>query len=420
MKPSQYRWVAAAIAVAVIATAVLWFRSRAGSGAPMERAAEGAEKKEPPSANAVRMAEEAQKNIALRAEPAETRRIVQTIRTTGTVGANENRLAHGRPLTRGRILKVNVQLGDQVRADQVLATYDNIELGEALGQYGVYLAQIEKARTEAELAKRSADRARNLVELGAVARAEFERRNAEVASAQASIENQRAELARVEEKLHRFGLDDAEIKQMTGSGGTKAHREASQTSLTAPFAGIITQRNVTEGETVETDRELFTIADLSVVWVQANIYESDVRMVRKGVAAAISVDAYPDTTFNGRITYISDMLDPKTRTVKVRCEVPNPDGRLKLEMFANVDIPTPTGRDATMIRAAAIQRINDQPVVFVQLNATEFQKRLVTLGAKDGDWVEVVTGIKAGEPVVTAGSFQLKSAFLRALIGEEE
>ena len=373
-----------------------------------------------PSPNSVRMDTDAQRNVGLQIERAQRRSVVQTIRTTGTVGPNETRVAHIRPITRGRILKVAARLGDQVRAGEALATYDNIELGEAVGQYGVGLAELKKAQSGAEVARRSMERAQNLVELGAVARAELERRSAEYANAQSSIETQRAELARIEETLHRFGMTDADIQEMSHSGAIQSHREVSQSTLSSPFSGVVTNVNVVEGETVETDREMFTIADLSVVWVQANIYEQDIGAVRKGVPAIISVDAYPNETFKGRLTYISDLLDPKTRTVKVRCEVPNADGRLKLDMFMTIDIPTPAGREAVMIPAAAVQQINDQPVVFVRLAGTEFQKRLVQLGAKDGDWVEAVSGITPGDAIVTTGSFQLKSIALRELIGEKE
>ncbi len=419
---SQHRFLTTTgvlVGTAIIAF-VFWSR---GSDPAAKRVEAGPDSKtdrqESSNPNSSRMVTEAQRNVGLRVEAAQTRSVVQTIRTTGTVGPNETRVAHMRPITRGRILKVNARLGDRVRAGEVLAAYDNIELGEAVGQYGVGLAEIKRAQSGAEVARRSVERAQNLVELGAVARAELERRSAEQANAQSAIETQRAELARIEEKLHRFGMTDNDIQEMNRSGDIQRHREVSQSTLRAPFNGVVTYVNVVEGETVETDREMFTIADLSVVWVQANIYEKDIGSVRNGVPAIVTVDAYPQE-FRGQITYISDVLDPKTRTVKVRCEVPNPDGRLKLDMFTTIDIPTPAGRKAVMIPASAVQQINDQPVVFVRLSETEFQRRMVQLGAKDGDWIEAVTGIKPGEGVVTTGSFQLKSISLRELIGEKE
>ena len=412
--------------LAIVLAVALWAQSRpesvstAATNASQAGLKAARQDAQAPLAKTVSMNSQAQQNIGLRAEPAQIRNVVQTIRTIGTVGPNETRLGHIRALTRGRILSINVQLGDRVRAAQPLAVYDNIELGEVAGQYGVGLAGLKKAQAEAEVSRQSMDRAKGLVELGAVAQAELDRRNAEYAYALSSIESQKAELAQLTEKMHRFGLDDAEIQQITRSDTSRRSEKVSRTTLRAPFSGIVTARNVVEGETVETATELFTIADLSTVWVQADIYEKDIGSIRKGVMANVSVDAYPGQTFQGRITYISNTLDPKTRTAKVRAEVLNQDGRLKLDMFATIDIPTPEGRKAVMIPATAVQQIDNQPLVFVRSGGTEFLRRPLQLGAKNGDWVEAVSGVKPGENVVTDGSFQLKSLLLREQIGEKE
>jgi cobalt-zinc-cadmium efflux system membrane fusion protein len=156
------------------------------------------------------------------------------------------------------------------------------------------------------------------------------------------------------------------------------------------------------------------------VWVQADVYEKDIALIQKNLSVKVSVDAYPKDTFTGRITYVSDLLDPKTRTAKVRCEVANPGGKLKLDMFATIAIPTPRGRNAVMVPSTAIQQIDDQPNVFVRLAPTKFERRRVTLGVKDGEWIEVPSGVKARESIVTNGSFALKSALLREQIGGEE
>jgi len=361
----------------------------------------------------------AQKNIGLERQTVETRNVVETLQVTGSVGPNETRVAHIRPLSEGRILEVLVTLGDTVKAGQTLAVYDNIELGELLGQYSVGLSELDKATAAAEASQKSLERARNLVALGAVAQAEVERRSAEHAGGIANINTQRAQLARIEEKMHRFGLTDADIKQQPAEA-SREHREVSRTTVKAPFGGVITKYDLAEGEVVGADRELFTVADLSTVWVQADLYEKDIASVKKNSTVKISVDAFPGESFQGRITYISDILDPKTRTTKVRCEVANPAGRLKLDMFATIIIPTPQGRTAVMVPSTAIQQIDDQAVVFVAVAATEFQRRNVSVGSREGDWVEIVTGLKAKETVVTTGSFDLKSLLLRGQIGEAE
>ena len=411
-------------AVAILLAADVWTRLHSRSPATSTQPSEAGEKERKPGEAAesthVEMEPLAQRNVGLTVVPAETRSVIQTLQVTGTVGPNETRVGHIRAITRGRVLKVFVRLGDEVRSGQTLATYDNIELGETIGQYGVGLAELEKAQTGAEVAKRSLERARNLVALGAVAQAEVERRNAEHANALSAINTQRAELARIEEKMHRFGLSDADIKRTIDPGEGREHREVSQTILKASFSGVITKYDIAEGEIVDTDRELFTIADLSTVWVQADLYEKDIAIIRKNLPVKIVVDAYPHDLFTGRITYISDLLDPKTRTAKVRCEVSNPTGRLKLDMFATISIPTPQGRSAVMVPSAGVQQINDQPVVFVRVAPSEFDRRRVTLGVREGDWVEVSSNVKPGEMVVAQGSFALKATLLREQIGEKE
>lgn len=419
----QNRLILLAFAAGAVAGVLGWLlidlirqapRPTEGREAPTEAGAETA------PVGVVKLEPAAMRNIGLTVVQAQARTVQQVVRATGSIGPNESRLAHIRPLARGRIEKVFVRLGDRVRARQPLVEYDNIELGELIGGYLSAAAGLEKARAEAEVSKRSLERARSLVELGAVARAEFERRNAEYQNALASINSQRAEIAKVEEKLHRFGLTDADIQKLRSHRNSDYHREASHSMLTAPFNGVVVKYNVAEGEVVGPEDELFTLADLSTVWVLADVYEKDIALISQGQEARMITDAYPGEVFRGRITYVSDMLDPKTRTAKVRCEVPNPDGRLKLEMFVTVELPTPAGRQMLMVPSTAIQLIDDQPVVFVKTGEAQFERRNVRLGGNSNGWVEVTSGVREGEPVVTEGSFHLKSALLRERIGGEE
>jgi cobalt-zinc-cadmium efflux system membrane fusion protein len=227
-------------------------------------------------------------------------------------------------------------------------------------------------------------------------------------------------MAKTHEKLHRFGLNEREVLALNSREGEGSHREASHTSVKAPFDGAIIQYNAVEGETVAPDEVIFAVADLSTAWVIADVYEKDIPAVRQGQQAKISIESYPGVVFLGRITYVSDFLDPKTRTAKVRCEVPNRDGSLKLDMFANVQLPTSSGRRVLMVPSAAIQQVNDRPVAFVKLSETEFEMRPLQLGAPSDGWVEVASGIREGETVATHGSFFLKSTHLRSEIGGEE
>jgi cobalt-zinc-cadmium efflux system membrane fusion protein len=163
-----------------------------------------------------------------------------------------------------------------------------------------------------------------------------------------------------------------------------------------------------------------TVADLSTVWVQADLYEKDIHAVREGERAEVMVASYPDRVFAGKVAYIGDVLDPATRTAKVRVEVANPNDMLKLEMFATVQIATPATRSAIAVPANAIQMVDEGSVAFVKRGGDRFEKREVRLGSRSGEWVQVLEGLEAGEVVVTEGSFLLKSELRKGELREHE
>ncbi|MEO6759020.1 MAG: efflux RND transporter periplasmic adaptor subunit, partial [Saprospiraceae bacterium] len=337
----------------------------------------------------------------------------------GLVTPNETRVARVRPLARGRILKVGVRSGDRVKQGQVLLTYDNIDLGEIVGEYLRASAAVQRARTEADLAKRSLDRANNLLGSGAIARAEVERRQAEFRNTESAIRAQQAEEARIHEKMHRFGLPESEIGALTKSASGDLHREASPSTVRAPFDGTIIKAAAAEGETVQADQELFTIVDTATVWILADVYERDIAGVREGAVATVTVNSFADETFNGKITNVSDALDPTSRTAKVRVEVPNPARRLKFEMFANISVPTTQSRSALVVPNSAIQQIGGKSVVFVRETPTKFEMREVEVGTRWPNSLEITKGIAAGDVVVSQGGFILKSELAKAELAHE-
>jgi cobalt-zinc-cadmium efflux system membrane fusion protein len=401
------------------AVAIAFYAGRTTAGAPAAHAeAREAWHGEPPGA--LTLTPEMKQKFGVKLAPAEIRSLGQTIQATGSVQANGSRTAHIRAIARGRIDGVYVRLGDRVRAGQRLLTYDNVELGDAIGEYLSSLAELQKANAESEVSQRSLERARNLVELGAVAKAEFQRREAEHKNALATVESRKAEAAKIEQRLHRFGMSDAEISKLDPRQGLEYHRERSHSTLTAPFAGIVTQLSAAPGETVDPDGELMTVADLSTVWVLADIYEKDIHAVREGRQAELTIAAYPGRTFTGTITYVSDILDPSTRTAKVRVEVPNREELLKVEMFATIQIPGAATREVLAIPDGAVQQVGGETVAFVSSGGERYEKRSVTLGSRNGGWIEVTDGLKAGEMVVTEGSFLLKSEANKSALGHHE
>ncbi|MDR0843141.1 MAG: efflux RND transporter periplasmic adaptor subunit [Acidobacteriota bacterium] len=361
---------------------------------------------------------EAREQFQISVVKAQTRAVRQPIEATGSVLANETRIAHIRPLARGRIHEVYVRPGDQVRAGQSLLSYDNIELGEALGEYVSARADVGKGSAETDVARQALDRARALVDLGAIAKAELQKREADYRNAVLQTEGQKALAARIEEKLHRFGMTDAEIADLRPDAAVDYHRKKSHSVLRAPHEGIVTQFDASIGENVSPEDTLLSLSDLSTVWVLADIYEKDIRFVKAGSVAEVRAAAYPDRVFPGKITHINDILDPQTRTAKVRVEVGNSERLLKLEMFAAINIPTMTERRAIAIPSEAVHEIEGREIVFTP-KEDGYEMRQVAIGAKGGAWVEISGGLQDGDEVVTEGSFLLKSEAMKAELGHE-
>lgn len=399
------------VIIFLVVAGILLLRSRKSSSSEQHE-----EKADP---NRVEISIDAQRNGGIELASTEERRLQQVVTTTGVISPDEARVSHIVPLSQGVIEDVFVQLGDRVKKGQPLLVYDSIELGESVGEYKNLLGSLDKALAQQDVAKKSLERANSLIAVEAISPRELELRKAEYAQATAEVDSRRAEAARAEEKLHRFGLTDADIERLN-SAGHAIHRTASHNTVRAPLAGVVTKYDVSKGEVVGRDKELFTVVDTSTLWALADVYEKDIQYVARGGECAVTLASYPKEIFHGKIAYLSDALDPASRTAKLRCVLPNIDGRVKLEMFATVTVPTKESRTGIAVPSEAIQEINGQPVVFVQIETTKFEKRMVELGDRTPESAEIRSGLKVGERVVAKGSFYVKSALMRELIGGEE
>jgi cobalt-zinc-cadmium efflux system membrane fusion protein len=339
--------------------------------------------------------------------------------TTGAVSPNESRLAHIRPLASGVIEKVYVRRGDPVREGDPLILYDNIELGELIGEYMGRQAELRKHLASLEVTRKFWERGLELLQAQALAPKEVELREAQYKEAEATVEGQRSEVAKFEEKLHRFGLSEADIDTLDDRNGADSHRMASHNTLRAPFSGVIIGYNVAEGEFIEPSREVLTLVDLGTVWVLADVYEKDLGLIRTGQDVEIATSSHPDRVFRGRLDYISDVLEKDTRTARVRCVVQNPERLLKLEMFVTARMPTIRQKAAVAVPKAAIQSIDGQAMVFVSEGFGHFRAVPVLAGLSENGWIEVA-GLEEGTPVVSEGSFHLKATLRRSDIQADE
>lgn len=364
--------------------------------------------KEPKAASGlVTMEPAAQQHVGMKISPAKMTQLTEYLQVTGTVQPVDSRVSHVRSLARGRLLEVRAKVGDRVRAGQELARMDNLEAGELTAQLSSARSELQRFKVLLAAQAKQVDRNQKLSDIGAAPLKDYEQSRAEFQAQEESVRSQEGVIAGLTARLRRFGKSDPDPNI------------AVETAITAPFDGIITKAVTAPGEVVEPSAELFTVADISHVWLQAEVYERDLARLQVGQSAIIQVDTYPDETFAGKVTYISDTLDPQTRTAKVRCEVANDKVRLKLDMFATVQLPTTFRRKAVAVPVGAIQQLETKTVVFVQRGASQFEAREITPGKNVKGQVEVLAGLREGEPVVIVGAFHLKSIIAGKDLGEE-
>ncbi|MEA2791655.1 MAG: rane fusion protein heavy metal efflux system [Acetobacteraceae bacterium] len=403
-------------ATALVAAAGGFEASHSPAGRPSPVAPASATETAQPSSDSVDVAPPALHNMDLHLATADVQPLVQTVRTTGVVAFNDLRMAQLSPPARGRIQSIEVAVGQPVRAGQRLALLDNYDLGDTRSHIAAAQASLVQARAEASAAQAAYNRSGELVRIGGMAQSELERRRAEVARTDAATRTREAELEQWKETEQRqmpAGLQDAPASNITSVFQGPAN---SRGVIVAPFNGIIHSIGAVPGELVDTTRQLFSLADLSTVWVQADVVERDLGAVQVGETVSVSVETYPGRRFPGRVAYIPDQIDPRSGTARVRCEVPNPDGALRANMFAMADIKSPLGRDGIMVPDSALQEIDGKSVVFTRGAPGHFDRHVVRLGLRSGGFTEIVEGLAAKATVVTDGSFWLKAALTQSSI----
>lgn len=365
---------------------------------PKEKSGAKNEGGEDEAPKTVSMTPEIQKQHGVVVAVAKQERLADAISVTGKVEVNGDRIAHVSSRIPGKIAAVSASLGDTVASGQVLVMLDSVELDEAINRY-------RQSKAKLSLAKNNLERVNALVEKKIAARKDIHQ-------AETDYQMTSSELHADQERLALYGLSPASLD---GPGHTRQ-----LLPVRAPIGGVITEKHAIVGELADPAKNLYTVADLSSVWVMVDINEKDLAKVRKGQEAIVKVGAFPDLGFPGRIGHIADMVDDATRTVKARIEVKNTDRKLKPEMFASVELALPA--DAPPVLAVpedALQELEGRKVVFVTANGTEFEPRPLELGRASGGQVEVLGGLKEGERYAVKGGFLLKSELKKGELGEE-
>jgi cobalt-zinc-cadmium efflux system membrane fusion protein len=330
----------------------------------------------------------------------------------GQVGHDENKLLQVGANVRGRVLRIPVDLGARVAKGDVLVTIESVDLGRAREELVRELSSLRVARQAHE-------RAKALVEAKAISASEFQSREGDYLAKRSAAEA-------AERTLHLLGDSQEQVDRLRArveAGGAFHDPEAGASlSLRAPFAGRVIDRKVTPGALFEALQPLLTLADLSNVWVFLQAYEKDLALLREGVAVTIRTEAYPQEALKGKVDFLDSVVDGATRTVRVRASVPNREEKLRPGMFvkAQVDVPQSyEGKTVLAVPQSALQTLEGRTTVFVQSEPGVFGRRLVETGHSFEGFTEVYSGIKAGDVVVTEGSFVLKSEFAKASLADE-
>jgi len=453
--------IVAAVALILVVALFFIFRSRgttntAGRASDENTAAdktagESAANSTETEPNEIALPPEAQATAGIEIAGVTVRPAVALLNVTGSVEANPQATQQVTPLVGGRVERVNIALGDRVRQGDVLATIASPQIAETrgnlqaaetrLGLAGRNLQRVQRAENRVAVlqAKAKLDeadatlrRTRRLVELGAgagkdliaaeaaykSAKADYDFQsnialNREVQEAQAAVETARTEVTQIRGSLNALGAS------ADASGGN-----ASLIVVRAPASGNVTERLINPGAGIDAGKPLFTIANLSTVYVIANVPEAQLGSVRVGTPAEVRAAALNQNAINGRVTYIDPQLNEETRTARVRIEVANTSERLKTGMFVEVGFQTgvAAGADELVVPNEAVQRIGERTVVFIprEDEPGHYEVRDVEVGGETAGYTRIKSGLRLGERVVTKGGFTLKSQLQKGSFGEDE
>ena len=309
-------------------------------------------------------------------------RAVGTSRATGVlilpavIEPNAYRVVSVTPLVGGRVSRVTVQLGDHVARGQDLAQIYSPGLAEAQTRYVAAVSMLHAHDLELK-------RTQKLAQIGAASTQELERAHAEHAAQAAEVESERA------------GLVLLGAQGLTDDAGSVPGKVSPTSTVRAPIGGVVTQRQANAGANVEPSTPLFTIVDLSTVWVVGNVFEKDFAAARIGARATVTTEAYPALALQGKVSYIDPQVDPTTRTAQLRVEVENPRQDLRLGMYAQVAIESEAAKAVTVVPRVAVQTLGARTVVYVvnPRQRGQFIEREVHLGRSLGEQLEVLAGL---------------------------
>jgi cobalt-zinc-cadmium efflux system membrane fusion protein len=365
---------------------------------------------DPAPADFILLNEAAQGHGGIRVAPVTTISRAEHVEAPAVIVLDERRTARIGALVDGVVIETFADVGDRTRAGQLLAAMHSPVVHEAWASYRRAIAERRHLEKELAFATSAHERARRLYTAKAISLQEVQRAEADRVAAEEALDMARTEVRRSEEELEHLGITNEE---------DPAGESGEQVPIKTPIAGVVLERLITPGTTVVPGAPLYVVSDLSALWALVEVDESLLSHFRAGQALQLRVAAYPGQQFDGTISLVGDMVNPKTRRVTIRCSVANADGRLKPQMFATAAIREDEPRSIIVVPEAALQKIDGQPVVFTADDAGRFRPRQVTTGKTADGLTEIRSGLRPGERIVIAGSFVLKAEWLRGDAGRQ-
>ena len=316
------------------------------------------------------------------------------LRTTGTVDWANDNTTQAITQVSGPITRIVVDFGTQVKTDQPLLYVASPDITGAFSTY-------RKAVNHLALEKQNLDRSKDLLDHKAIAQRDFEQAQADYNDAQTDVQT-------ALQALKILGVPEKEVTDAAQQGTTVRP----ELPMRAPLPGTIVQKLVNPGQVIQAGSTIaFVISDVSTVWVQAHVYEKDLREVRMEDTAEVRSASFPDDVFRGRVTYIGNALDPATRTTPVRIVTANPHGFLKKDQFVDVVIRDRATRDVLAVPTSAVLYDTENlPFVYVQAEPGKFGQRQVTIGTQQNGMTEITQGLTDADHIVARGSLFLQFA----------
>ena len=305
-------------------------------------------------------------------------------------------------LVQGRVHKVFVKVGDYVKIGQLLMTVEGLDVGEIKADY-------LKAKANYEYAKANYERQRKLFDekIGS---------QKSLLESQAEYEKAAAEYKAEDRKIHSVGLSDEDVVNSIDDD----EHTAGTLPIKSMIDGVVVERNVVIGQLVDATTTAFKIINTNTVWIDGQIYEKDLDKIKQNTKAIFTASTNQDHLFEGRIIYVGQTVNNKTRRILIRCEFLNPGNKLKPQMYGELKIPMGSNVKAILVPEESIVKEAEQNYLFVQTSDSTFERRDIVIGSTSNNLIEVKEGIKEGEKIVSSGVFYLKSELKKDELGEDE